>query len=328
MGCWAEGLLGSWQSCFLTWVLVIGCYLMIIHYAILLFCRSFLLCVFYLHLEVYFLKGVCVVVVQSSSRVRLCAFFKKSYFWVLSSFGILPKCVNIWILFVESGSLLLTLDTPPPAPPYWEPWELLFRIFYSEEGLVEFKQLTRAETNSSFWHKGVLKLESVDELRNPWNRATYFCMCVCEHFSGKRMQSFYWPSKWSLASNSLECLSEADEAVRSLRPLEHGSEGGCPLLTREKVPLWIPVVFFVSLSPRCPVVGLGHGSSRRSPSSQTVSAFQFMPVSGLTEAQPFLFNLNLWVFPDISLHSTKLHNIIFERSAIPLYSNFFNVVFL
>lgn len=139
MGCWAEGLLGSWQSCFLTWVLVIGCYLMIIHYAILLFCRSFLLCVFYLHLEVYFLKGVCVVVVQSSSHVRLCTFFNKRYFWVLSSFGILPKRVNVWILFVESGSLLLTLDTPTPAPPHWEPWEL-FRIFYSEEGSVEFKQ--------------------------------------------------------------------------------------------------------------------------------------------------------------------------------------------
>ena len=119
MGCWAEGLLGSWQSCFLTWVLVIGCYLMIIHYAILLFCRSFLLCVFYLHLEVYFLKGVCVVVVQSSSHVQLCTFFNKRYFWVLSSFGILPKCVNVWILFVESGSLLLTLDTPSPAPPHW-----------------------------------------------------------------------------------------------------------------------------------------------------------------------------------------------------------------
>ena len=73
-----------------------------------------------------------------------------------------------------------------------------------------------------------------------------------------------------------------------------GASCACLQLTGEKVPSgsrW---------SSLCPYPHAAHGRTGRR-KQQTVpelpvSAFQFMPVSGLTEARPFLFNLNLWLF--------------------------------
>ena len=121
-------------------------------------------------------------------------------------------------------------------------------------------ELPRAETNSAFWHEGALKLESVDELRNPWNRTTHFCVCVSEHFSGKGMQSFYWLSKWPLTSSRRAHSAEAEEAsVPPASGVRWWWGGGflCLQSAGERVPLWVLVVFFVSVSPRCPSAGAG-----------------------------------------------------------------------
>lgn len=144
-----------------------------------------------------------------------------------------------------------------------------------------------------------------------------------------------WPFFWKRCKAFIDGLL-ASTLIRKLRSrrvppataTEHGSGGvvppGVPSVNWESVPLIRQVVFSVSLSPSCPWQDC-NGSSRRVPewALQTVSAFQFMPVSGLTEARvPFFSILISGFFPDISLYSTKLHNIIFERSAIPLYSIF------
>ena len=151
-------------------------------------------------------------------------------------------------------------------------------------------------------------------------RHTFVCVYL-NIFLGKGCKAFIdcRSGPWPPAG---EHTQRKPRKLLSLRRLERGGGGegaSCAFSQLERGSHYGSWWSFLYPYPHgAPVLGLGHGSSRRSLSSQTVSAFQFMPVSGLTEAHPFLFSLNLWVSSDISLHSTKLHNIIFERSAIPL----------
>lgn len=140
-------------------------------------------------------------------------FFKKNYFWVLSSLMKVlwwkyspEKCTNTWILPVESGDLRTTLTPSPQLHPtgnhesqtknYCLKYVLL-------RGRISWIQTKFCELKCTlFSHKeGRLTFRvcgwAARSLRSPWSSMTHFCVYIWE-FSWGRYAMLLWIIKVGL----------------------------------------------------------------------------------------------------------------------------------
>lgn len=218
-------------------------------------------------------------------------FFKLFEFWGPLTFWWKyspEKCINIWILLVESGNLTLL---PSLAPPHWGLWtpdeECLFKICFTQR-----KDKSKLNKMAMSWDtlcfhikKEFLHWSLRMNHEEPEKHLKYYGAFLCVYmriFLGKickafiNYQSGMWPQMVRNPKNPREpCAAE---------PLWWESMLFCAFreLQRRSHPLDpsdLSCVLTLTLSP---TVGSGHRSSRASLSFQIVFSVRPMPISRQT----------------------------------------------